>query len=156
MIQGHPSYFSYPRFFVCCVIKRLQYYIYGCASDALHLPAAGRSQAKAALAEFRGYNYFGEKLYNPFDILLFIFNGLEFRNYWWNTGGPSFLIEKLKEENYYIPDIKQTIISEEALNAFDVEYIDLLALLWQTGYLTFEDKVADELGVINYRQGKEL
>jgi len=42
------------RFYlICCVIKRLQYYIYGCAFDALHLPAAGRSQAKAALAEFR-------------------------------------------------------------------------------------------------------
>jgi hypothetical protein len=100
---------------------------------------------------YNGYYYFGEKVYNPFDILLFISNGHEFRNYWWNTGNPSFLIEKLREENYYIPDIEQTIISEEALNAFDVEYIDLLALLWQTGYLTFEDKIADELGVINYK-----
>ena len=99
---------------------------------------------------YNGYYYFGEKVYNPFDILLFISNGHEFRNYWWNTGNPSFLIEKLREENYYIPDIEQTLISEEALNAFDVEYIDLLALLWQTGYLTFKDKIVDEMGVINY------
>ena len=100
---------------------------------------------------YNGYNYFGEKLYNPFDILLFISNGHEFRNYWWNTGSPSFLIEKLKEENYYIPDIEQTVISEEALNAFDVEYIDLLALLWQTGYLTFEKRISDIFGRASYR-----
>ena len=100
---------------------------------------------------YNGYNYFGQKLYNPFDILLFISNGMEFRNYWWNTGSPSFLIEKLREENYFIPDIEQTLISEEALNAFDVEYIDLMALLWQTGYLTFEEKIIDDVGIINYK-----
>lgn len=100
---------------------------------------------------YNGYHYFGQKVYNPFDILLFISNGLEFRNYWWNTGNPSFLIDKLREEKYYIPEIAQAIISEEALNAFDVEYIDLLALLWQTGYLTFEDKITDELGVLSYK-----
>jgi hypothetical protein len=100
---------------------------------------------------YNGYHYFGRKVYNPFDILLFISNGLEFRNYWWNTGNPSFLIDKLREENYYIPDIEQTIISEEALNAFDVEYIDLIALLWQTGYLTFEKRIHDMMGRVSYK-----
>ena len=113
-----------------------------------HLKGANMDMVKRW---YNGYYYFGQKVYNPFDILLFISNGMEFRNYWWNTGNPSFLIEKLKEENYYIPDIEQTIISEEALNAFDVEYIDLLALLWQTGYLTFEDKITDDLGVLSYK-----
>jgi|LGVF01.1.fsa_nt_gb hypothetical protein len=100
---------------------------------------------------YNGYYYFGQKLYNPFDILLFISNGLEFRNYWWNTGSPSFLLDKLREENYYIPDIEQAIISEEALNAFDVEYIDLSALFWQTGYLTFEKKHHDRHGRVCYK-----
>jgi len=100
---------------------------------------------------YNGYNYFGKKVYNPFDILLFISNGLEFRNYWWNTGSPSFLIDKIKEKNFYIPNIDQSILSEEALNAFDVEYIDMLALLWQTGYLTFENKIADIMGRVNYK-----
>ena len=100
---------------------------------------------------YNGYYYFGEKVYNPFDILLFISNHLEFRNYWWNTGNPTFLIKKLEEENYYIPRIEQAVIAEEKLEAFDVEYIDLLALLWQTGYLTFEDKTQDAMGRIKYK-----
>ena len=99
---------------------------------------------------YNGYNYFGEKLYNPFDILLFISNSYEFRNYWWGTGNPSFLIEKLKEENYYIPELENAIISEEELEAFDVEYINILSLLWQTGYLTLANRYSDERGRIKY------
>ena len=100
---------------------------------------------------YNGYNYFGEKLYNPFDILLFISNNHEFRNYWWGTGNPSFLIDKLKEENYYIPELENAFISEEGLEAFDVDYIDIIALLWQTGYLTFAEKFRSEVGGLNYR-----
>ncbi|SDN71203.1 PD-(D/E)XK nuclease superfamily protein [Desulfonauticus submarinus] len=100
---------------------------------------------------YNGYNYFGEKIYNPYDILLFIANGYEFRNYWWSTGNPSFLIDKLKETNYYLPKLDNALISEEGLDIFDVEYIDILALLWQTGYLTFKDKIIDKFGRITYR-----
>ncbi len=100
---------------------------------------------------YNGYNYFGEPLYNPFDILLFLSSGHDFRNYWWQTGNPSFLIEKLKEENYYIPELENALISEEVLEAFDVEYIDLRALLWQTGYLTIKEKLTDDTGSNLYR-----
>ncbi len=100
---------------------------------------------------YNGYNYFGEKLYNPFDILLFIAKGFEFRNYWWSTGNPSFLIDKLREENYYIPELEGAEIAEEALDAFDVDYIDVLALFWQTGYLTFKDKRVNRFGRNVYR-----
>ncbi|WP_025209155.1 ATP-binding protein [Hippea sp. KM1] len=100
---------------------------------------------------YNGYNYFGKPLYNPFDILLFLSKNHEFRNYWWQTGNPSFLIEKLKEENHYIPEIENALVPEEALNAFDVEYIDFRALLWQTGYLTIKGKLTDDTGGNLYR-----
>ena len=100
---------------------------------------------------YNGYNYFGRPLYNPFDILLFLSKNHDFRNYWWQTGNPSFLIEKLKEENYYIPELENALISEEALEAFDVEYIDIRALLWQTGYLTIKERLTDETGSNLYK-----
>lgn len=96
---------------------------------------------------YNGYNYFGEPIYNPFDILLFFSNNCEFRNYWWETGNPSFFIDKLKEENYFLPDLENIEISPETLNAFDVEYIGLVALLRQTGYLTFAGKLGDEQNI---------
>ena len=90
---------------------------------------------------YNGYNYFGEPVYNPFDILLFLSNNCEFRNYWWETGNPAFLIEKLKETTPYIPKLESITVREEILSSFDVEHIDMTALLWQTGYLTFDKKI---------------
>lgn len=89
---------------------------------------------------YNGYNYFADPIYNPFDILLFIANNKEYKNYWWGTGNPSFLIDKLKEQNYYLPDVQNFVADDIVLDTFDVDKIDLVALLWQTGYLTFADK----------------
>ena len=90
---------------------------------------------------YNGYNYFAEAIYNPYDILQFIDNDCIFKNYWWETGNPGFLIEKLRLSNFYIPKLEDLIVGEETLNAFDVERIDLIALLWQTGYLTFDKEI---------------
>lgn len=93
---------------------------------------------------YNGYDYLGgeeNRVYNPYDILLFIDNHHEYENYWWGTGNPSFLISKLQEQKYYIPDLENIIVSKEVLNTFDVNYIDLVALLWQTGYLTLSKKI---------------
>ena len=90
---------------------------------------------------YNGYNYFGELVYNPYDILLFVSNHYEYKNYWWSTGNPKFLIDTLKTQTYYIPNLENIITTDEVLNCFDVEYIDLVALLWQTGYLTFDKKI---------------
>jgi hypothetical protein len=97
---------------------------------------------------YNGYNYFGEPIYNPFDILLFLSNKCNFRNYWWGTGNPSFLIEKLKDKQYYLPELENCIVSEEILDSFDIENIDPVALLWQTGYLTFDKKIEFAGGVL--------
>ena len=99
---------------------------------------------------YNGYNYFAEAIYNPFDILQFIDNGCKFKNYWWETGNPGFLIEKLRLSNFYIPKLEDLIVGEETLNSFDVEKIDLIALLWQTGYLTFDKEVIGN-NKINYK-----
>ncbi|OQY38971.1 MAG: hypothetical protein B6229_04710 [Spirochaetaceae bacterium 4572_7] len=92
---------------------------------------------------YNGYNYFAEPIYNPFDILKFITKNFRFENYWWQSGNPKFLIEILKTSNFYLPNLEDLIVGEETLNAFDIERIDIIALLWQTGYLTF-DKIIEE------------
>ncbi len=55
--------------------------------------------------------------------------------------------DELKESDYYIPELLQFKANEEILSAFDVDYIDLVALLWQTGYLTITSREEDALGV---------
>jgi len=96
---------------------------------------------------YNGYNYLGDKVYNPFDILLFIDKGAEyFENYWWSTGNPSFLLKLLEEKTWYIPEMENYIASAATLDAFDVDHIDLIALLWQTGYLTVKEKRSTSFG----------
>jgi len=50
---------------------------------------------------YNGYNWTGsETVYNPYDILLFLSEGKRFRNYWFETGSPSFLLTLFKKGNY--------------------------------------------------------
>ena len=99
---------------------------------------------------YNGYNYFGEPVYNPFDILLFLSKEKEYRPYWWSTGNPSFLIDLIKEQPRYLPDLENCLADDLILDTFDVDHIDLVALLWQTGYLTFASK-QETIDGIEYR-----
>ena len=87
---------------------------------------------------YNGYNFLGEGVYNPFDILLFFSKGKSYRNYWFETGNPSFLIEILKRKNYFLPKFEDIAISESDLGSFDVDDIKIETLLFQTGYLTIK------------------
>jgi len=94
---------------------------------------------------YNGYAWCGENVYNPFDILLFFAKGKIFRNYWFETGTPSFLIKLLRKNRYYIPDIEMTEAGEELIGAFDIENILIETLLFQAGYLTISETF--QLGV---------
>jgi len=87
---------------------------------------------------YNGYGFLGEPVYNPFDILLFIEKGQSYRNYWFETGSPSFLIKLFQKNRYFLPDLESLEVSEEILDSFDVERINPVTLLFQTGYLTVE------------------
>ncbi len=85
---------------------------------------------------YNGYNWTGEAVYNPFDLLL-LFAKREFRAFWFETGTPTFLVDLLTARGFFTPDLARLHSSEALLSAFDVEHIAPEALLWQTGYLTF-------------------
>lgn len=87
---------------------------------------------------YDGYYFLKDSVYNPFDILNFCANGHAYKNYWFETGSPSFLITLIKEKNYYMPQLESITIGEELLSSFDIENIDLEVLLYQSGYLTIQ------------------
>jgi len=89
---------------------------------------------------YNGYSWLGERVYNPFDILLFLSNRCEYRNYWFETATPNFLINLLKEKNYYLPNLENLEVDEVDLGSFEVENIKVETLLFQTGYLTLKGK----------------
>lgn len=87
---------------------------------------------------YNGYQFLGEPVYNPYDILLFIDKGQMYRNYWFETGSPSFLIKLFQQKRYFLPDLERLEVGEEILDSFEVEQINPVTLLFQTGYLTIK------------------
>ena len=84
---------------------------------------------------YNGYNFLGEPVYNPFDILLFL-RTYQFRPYWFETGTPSFLVKLLTEKKFFLPELEHLEVGDEILESFDVDSIEPETLLFQTGYLT--------------------
>ncbi len=86
---------------------------------------------------YNGYSWTGlESVYNPYDILLFLSEDKVFRNYWFETGNPTFLMELFKKNQYYLPNLEKIQVTEDVLDSFDVETIIPITLLFQSGYLT--------------------
>ncbi len=90
-------------------------------------------------AWYDGYNFRGENVYNPFDILLFLDNNKDFASYWFETGTPSVLVRMIREKQFFLPDLTRITVGEELLNSFDIENINLITMLFQTGYLTIRE-----------------
>jgi hypothetical protein len=87
---------------------------------------------------YNGYNFLGEKVYNPFDILLYLRNR-EFDNYWYESGKTEFLFKLIKRREYKLGYIEKEYYTKEILEKFDVEYMSIEALMYQTGYLTIKE-----------------
>ena len=85
---------------------------------------------------YNGYHWLGkEKVYNPFDILLY-FKNRKFKPYWYETGTPTFLYHRMKEGSLNTLDLEESGDIDRDLSNFDIESIHLNALLFQCGYLT--------------------
>ena len=85
---------------------------------------------------YNGYSWNGrDKVYNPFGVLQFLAN-LRFDNYWFATGTPSFLLHQMKRHNNFA--VENTEITSRKLDKYTIENIDLIPLLFQTGYLTIK------------------
>ena len=99
---------------------------------APELPGLDREQIRRW---YNGYNWLGESVYNPFDVLL-LFRKRRFQPYWFETGTPSFLTRLLAEQHWFTPELSRVQTDEAMLTSFEVEHIEPLALLFQAGYLT--------------------
>jgi len=94
---------------------------------------------------YNGYNFLGDSVYNPFDILLFIKNNHRYKNYWFDTGTPKFLIDLIKKNSYFIPRFNGLETEESLVNSFDIENLNLETILFQTGYLTIKRLILEEM-----------
>ncbi|SFV68228.1 hypothetical protein MNB_SM-5-880 [hydrothermal vent metagenome] len=99
---------------------------------------------------YNGYYFLKDKIYNPFDLLKF-FKYKQFKNYWWESGNPYFLIELIKKNSYYLPKLADLKVDDTILNTFEVDNIKLEVLLYQAGYLTIQSQEITIFDTIEYK-----
>ena len=99
---------------------------------------------------YNGYDFAGrgnEKVYNPFSILSFMHNK-HLGSYWFSTGTPTFLIKMLREKRVYNLESKKA--STITLESFEIDHLDATTLLFQTGYLTIQQKLSFDTFLLGY------
>lgn len=86
-------------------------------------------------------------VYNPFSILSF-FDAQVFRNFWFETGTPTFLIKLLRKNNLY--DVENIQTSDASLGSYELGNISPETLLFQTGYITIKKALGFGLVELGY------
>ncbi|MDE6027400.1 MAG: ATP-binding protein [Muribaculaceae bacterium] len=89
---------------------------------------------------YDGYRFAitGSEIYNPWSVLNAMNDG-RIRNYWTNTGMPTVIAEALKRVDADLEQLFNTHCDIDTLTGLDLQSLDPLALLCQTGYLTIKE-----------------
>ena len=86
-------------------------------------------------------------VYNPFSTLQLFYNR-RFANYWFDSGTPTFLIKLIKERQIDITSFAALEVPELVFSTYEIARLDLIPLLFQTGYLTIKESRQDPFGTI--------
>ena len=89
--------------------------------------------------DFDGYHFClpSKGIYNPFSLLNTL-SSCQFRDYWFETGTPSFLVYQLRETGYLLENMTLEEVATDSLNSIDILDQSPLPLLYQSGYLTLK------------------
>jgi hypothetical protein len=88
-------------------------------------------------SRYDGYHFCEDTIgiYNPFSLLnAFFVNKL--RNYWFETGTPSYLVYLLKKHHYQLEKLTTAETDGESLRSTDTQSKDPIPVIYQSGYLT--------------------
>lgn len=76
-------------------------------------------------------------IYNPFSVLNTLAK-LRYKDYWFETGTPTFLVDLLKMHNYRLLDITREKVSGDVINSIDSMSTNPIPVIYQSGYLTIK------------------
>jgi len=93
---------------------------------------------------YNGYRFHhrAETVYNPVSVMKCM-HEQEFRNYWFETGIPTFLVDLLRESPVDLGDLQAP---DAAFSTYDPSDLFPLPLLVQTGYLTIKSAIREGRG----------
>ena len=88
---------------------------------------------------YDGYHFCEDSMgiYNPFSLLN-TFDSLKFKEYWFETGTPSFLVKVMKNTSYDITSLSEQEADSSLLTDIGSAFLNPVPLLYQSGYLTIK------------------
>ncbi len=99
----------------------------------------------AVLAEmkewYNGYRFAwgAEPVYNPHSTLNFLDTG-RVQDYWFETGASTLLVQQVRKQPRSVMNFRELVTERNSpLNVDNLTQLDLIPLIWQTGYLTIRE-----------------
>lgn len=130
------------RYIALCGITEEE--LYGNFEEDIHRLAAAQGMTNEEtcieLKEcYDGYHFTHNVpgIYNPFSLLN-TFSKLEFGNYWFETGTPTYLVELLKRNHYDLERMANEETDADVLNSIYGDESPI-PVIYQSGYLTIKD-----------------
>ena len=89
--------------------------------------------------QYDGYHFSKRcvDIYNPFSLFN-AFNAKEYKNYWFSTGTPPFLLDLLQEADFNIRELESMEATDEQFDAPTEQIESPVPVLYQSGYLTIK------------------
>lgn len=111
--------------------------------DVEQMALANNETYEAACAhlkrQYDGYHFsrYCADIYNPFSLFN-AFNAKEYKNFWFSTGTPTFLIDLLQETDFDVRQLEGVEATDEQFDAPTERIISPIPVLYQSGYLTIK------------------
>lgn len=88
---------------------------------------------------YDGYHFSKDcaDIYNPFSLFN-AFDAKEYKNFWFSTGTPTFLIDLLREADFDVRSLESMEAMDEQFDAPTERMVSPLPVLYQSGYLTIK------------------
>jgi hypothetical protein len=130
------------RFVASCGITESEIHSHLDAEVALMAEANGidkNSCYERLKQQYDGYHFRENSVgvYNPFSLLNAL-DSKDFKDFWFETGTPTFLVETLKRNDYELENLTQEEVTSDLLGSLDSIDTNPLPLLYQSGYLTIK------------------
>ena len=90
---------------------------------------------------------------NPVSLATFFSNDYKFANYWGKTGMPTFLLQLARNTRFDFEKAVSVPVTDLVFGSYELDNLDPMGLLWQTGYLTIKEVLPGPLGSSMYRLG---
>ena len=112
-----------------------------------HIDALAEKMGKThdEMVEELAYRYDGyhftwpsPDIFNPFSLLN-AFSDMEFNNYWFGSGTPTYLIEMMRKYDVLPSEIESNNLGAEAFDAPAERLESITPLMYQSGYLTIKN-----------------